>query len=209
MRRYDYLRPSRLVRFSLPSGALVRRAPLCAPPDLRRVRLACRPRPTADAWVLVAPVTHPPALSPKETGGPPEFPDCPFEHMPRSQTPVASRPLALARTGLLPSRRCILSAFDSVSRSYPLATIIHFSGFNNAACALAFPLLRTPPLGGRTSVRLPTRWLASDRMGLSGFHRLHPLGNCDEFQGVSPLFQRPELLSARASGLLDVPVRII
>src|SRR5205814_8982682 len=25
----------------------------------------------------------------------------------------------------------------------------------------------------------------------------HPLGNNDEFQGVSPLFQRPELLSAR------------
>src|SRR5436190_4530648 len=31
----------------------------------------------------------------------------------------------------------------------------------------------------------------------------HPLGNSDEFQGVSPLFQRPELLSARATILLD------
>src|SRR5438132_5703589 len=35
-----------------------------------------------------------------------------------------------------------------------------------------------------------------------GINRLtptHPLGNNDEFQGVSPLFQRPELLSARAA----------
>jgi hypothetical protein len=31
----------------------------------------------------------------------------------------------------------------------------------------------------------------------------HPLGNNDEFQGVSPLFQRPELLSARPVILLD------
>ncbi len=37
-----------------------------------------------------------PAVAPKETGGSPEFPDYPFDHMPRSQTPVVSRPLALA-----------------------------------------------------------------------------------------------------------------
>ena len=29
----------------------------------------------------------------------------------------------------------------------------------------------------------------------------HPLGNSDEFQGVSPLFHRPELVSARAAPL--------
>jgi hypothetical protein len=33
-------------------------------------------------------------MAPKETGGPPEFPDYPSERMPRSQTPVVSRPLA-------------------------------------------------------------------------------------------------------------------
>jgi hypothetical protein len=47
-----------------------------------------------------------------------------------------------------------------------LATIIHFSEFNDAACVLALPLLRTPLLSGRTSVRLPTRWLAFGRVGL-------------------------------------------
>src|SRR5207302_11254006 len=36
----------------------------------------------------------------------------------------------------------------------------------------------------------------------------HPLGNNDEFQGVSPLFQRPELFSARPViwfGIVMVP----
>ena len=121
--------------------------------------------------MLLTPVTRIPAMVPKETGGSPEFPDYPSERMPRSQTPVVSRPLALTQTGLLPSGHWIPSAFRPVARTYPLTTTIHFSGFNSAACALAFPLLRTPPLGDRTSVRLPARWLASGRVGLIGSHR--------------------------------------
>ena len=116
--------------------------------------------------MLVRPVTRSPAVVPKETGGSPEFPDYPSEHMPRSQTPVVSSPLAWARTGLLPSSRCRLSALGPVARTYPLTTTIHFSEFNDAACALAFPLLRTPPLSDRTSVRLSTWWLALGRVGL-------------------------------------------
>ena len=112
------------------------------------------------------PVTHSPAVAPKETGGSPEFPGYPCEHMPRSQTPVVSHPLAIARTGLLPSSGCIPSALGSVARTYPLTTTIHFSEFNDAACALAFPLLRTPPFGDRTSVWLSTGWLALGRVGL-------------------------------------------
>src|SRR6266404_4891909 len=61
-----------------------------------------------------------------------------------------------------------------------LSTIIHFSEFNDAACVLAFPLLRTPPLSGRPSVRLPTWWLAFGRVGLE--FASHPLGNVDMFQ---------------------------
>jgi len=91
------------------------------------------------------PVTHFPAVVPKETGGSPEFPDYPCGHMPRSQTPVVSRPLALARTGLLPSIHWIPSALGLLAQTYPLTTTIHFSEFNDAACALAFPLLCTPP----------------------------------------------------------------
>jgi hypothetical protein len=60
-----------------------------------------------------------PAVAPKETGGSPEFPGYPFDHMPRSQTPVVSRPLALARTGLLPSSHRTLSALSPVARTYP------------------------------------------------------------------------------------------
>ena len=63
------------------------------------------------------PVTLIPAFAPKETGGPPEFPVYPFKHMPRSQTPVVSRPLALARAGLLLSSHWMLSAFGSFTRT--------------------------------------------------------------------------------------------
>ena len=146
--------------------------------------------------MLIAPVTLAPAMVPKETGGSPEFPDYPFKHMPRSQTPVVSCPLALARTGLLPSDVCISSALGPVSQTYPLSTIIHFSEFDYAACVLASPLLRTALFSTRSSVRLPTGWLAFGRVGLE--YSSHPLGNVDMFQEVSPLFSHPEFISARA-----------
>ncbi len=173
---------------------------LRVPPDLRRVWLACWPRRPPDARVLFVPVTLVPAITPKETGGSPEFPDYPCAHMPRSQTPVVSCPLALARAELRPSRRVILSALGSVTRTY-WSTIIHFSEFNHAACVLAFPRLRTPLLSGRPSVRLPTGWLAFGRVGLESAS--HPLGNFDMFQEVSPLFSRPEFISARDAGRLS------
>ena len=133
--------------------------------------LVHRSRRTVDARVSVALVTRIPACFPKETGGSPEFPDYPSKRLPRSQTPVVSRPLALARTGLLPSRRCTRPALGSVARTYPLSTTIHFSGFNDAACALASTLLRTSPLSDRSSVRLSTWWLTFGRVGLVGFHQ--------------------------------------
>ena len=126
--------------------------------------------------MLVAPVTPLPAICPKETGGSPEFPDYPSERMPRSQTPVVSHPLALTRTGLLPSGHWIPSAFSPVAQTYPLTTTIHFSEFDFTACALAFPLLRTPLLSDRTLVRLPARWLAFGRVGLIPPWRDAPTG---------------------------------
>lgn len=50
----------------------------------------------------------------KEIGGSPTFPSSPCGDMPRSQTPVVSCPLALARAGLLPSGPWKPSAFLSV-----------------------------------------------------------------------------------------------
>ncbi len=102
--------------------------------------------------MFVEPAILLPALFPKETGGSPEFPDYPCVHMPRSQTPVVSRSLAISLPGLLPSDTCTPSALGSLARTYLLSTIIHFSEFNNAACVLVSSLLRTPPFGGRTSV---------------------------------------------------------
>ena len=158
----------------------------CVPPGLRQGWFAHRLRPMVVARVLVAPVTRFPAFGPKETGGSPEFPGYPSERMPRSQTPVVSRPLALARVGLLPSRRWIPSAFGPVARTYHLTTTIHFSGLNSAACALAFPLLRTPPLGDRPSVRLPTRWLAFGRVGFAGSRQLTHWVTLTIFKGCHP-----------------------
>src|SRR6266404_4331732 len=81
-----------------------------------------------------------------------------------------------------------------------LSTTIRFSEFNDAACVLALPLLRTPPFDDRTSVRLPTGWLAFGRVGLE--YSSHPLGIFDMFQEVSPLSSHPEFSSAREVPLL-------
>jgi hypothetical protein len=97
-------------------------------------RFACRSRPDALAPVvrglrfrLVA-RWKPPEATPgflsqpapqtghccKETGGSPKFPSYPYSDMPRSQTPVVSRALALSRPGLLPSGQWKPSAFPSL-----------------------------------------------------------------------------------------------
>ena len=55
----------------------------------------------------------------KEIVGSPKFPSYPFEHMPRSQTPVVSRALALTHTELLPSVTQRTSAFPPYRRRYP------------------------------------------------------------------------------------------
>jgi len=158
-----------------------------------------------NARVLVVPVTPLPAVAPKETGGSPEFPVYPYAHMPRSQTPVVSRPLAMARTGLLPSGDCTPSALGSLARTYLLSTIIHFSEFYDAACVLVLPLLRTPPFGDRTSVRLPTRWLAFGRVGLDGFRYLTHWVTLMSFKGNHPYSLVPDLSRhEQAPGSADV-----
>src|SRR5207245_6043661 len=163
------------------------------PRGFGRVRLVYRPRPTANARVLVKPVTRAPALAPKETGGSPEFPDYPSEHMPRSQIPAVSHPadLGAGRTAAFQSLQ--LSALGPVARTYPLSTTIHFSGFNSAACVLTSPLLRTPSLDGRTSVRLPTRWLAFGRVGLVGCRRRTHWVTMTSFKGCHPYSNVPSL----------------
>lgn len=182
VRCYDCLRPSRSVRFRSLPVPWVDALFVCVPPSSRWGRFVRGPRRPARARMLFGPVILYPAIAPKETGGSPEFPDYPCEHMPRSQTPVVSCPLALARTGLLPSNRCRLLAFAPVARAYPLTTTIHFSEFNDAACALAFPLLRTPPFR-RSHFGSAIDLVAS--LGSSG--TLHPLGNYDDFQGCHPI----------------------
>ena len=67
-----------------------------------------------------------------------------------------------------------------------LSTTIQFSEFNDAACVLALPLLRTPPLGDRPSVRLPTGWLTFGRVGLDGFRPLTHWVMLMSFKGNHP-----------------------
>src|SRR5437867_11011299 len=113
--------------------------------------------------------------------------------MPRSQSLVVSCPLAISQTGLLPSGHWIPSAFRPVARTYLLTTTIHFSELNSAACVLASPLLRTPSLDDRTSVRLPTRWLAFGRVGLIGGRRRTHWVTLTSFKGCHPYSNVPSL----------------
>ncbi len=78
------------------------------------------------------PVTLLPAVLPKETGGSPEFPDYPFKHTPRSQTPDGSRPAGLNADRTAAFLSLHESAFVPVARTSSLTTTIHFSGFNFA-----------------------------------------------------------------------------
>ena len=69
-------------------------------------------KPREHARAFGHPVPHS-GLCVKETDGSPTFPSSPCEDMPRSQTPVVSCALAIARPGLLPSGACTPSAFLS------------------------------------------------------------------------------------------------
>ena len=137
---------------------------VCVPPGFRRGWLVCRSRRPANARVLMTPVTLAPAVVPKEAGGSPEFPDYPFVHMPRSQIPVVSCPLALARTGRLPSGACTPSALGPVARTYPAVHHYTFFGLCRARHNPNHAASRIMPHG----VSLPLHLLAepSSRCGI-------------------------------------------
>src|SRR5437762_8324032 len=147
------------------------------------------------------PVTRAPALAPKETGGSPEFPDYPSEHMPRSQIPAVSHPAGLVAGRTAAFQSLQLSALSPVARTYPLTITIQytffgiqFRGLRPRLTSASHTVSRRSHFGSATD---PVASLWSG--GIGRLSPMHPLGNNDEFQGVSPLFQRPGLLSARAA----------
>jgi len=73
----------------------------------------------------------------KETGGSPKFPSSPCGDMPRSQTPVVSCALAIARPGLLPSSACKPSATHDYT---------HF-GAQSRGLSSRYTRLHTAPYG--------------------------------------------------------------
>ena len=102
------------------------------------------PRPRQGLWSPGPPLRD----CVKETGGSPKFPSSPSGYMPRSQTPVVSCTLAIARPGLLPSGQWKPSAFPSVlPKDILLSTTLHISGLNHAACILAPSSFVLPLLG--------------------------------------------------------------
>ena len=90
----------------------------------------------------------------KEAIGSPKFPSYPRKYMPRSKTPVVSCTLAsiVSRTAAFRSLHTV--GFPSLTRVYPLTTIIPISRLNSAACTLV-PLSSVLPLLG-LHVRFPT-----------------------------------------------------
>ena len=83
----------------------------------------------------------------KETGGSPKFPSSPCGDMPRSQTPVVSCALAIARPGLLPSSACKPSATHDYT---------HF-GAQSRGLSSRYTRLHTAPYG-------EARGFATDRL---------------------------------------------
>ena len=124
--------------------------------------------------------------------------------MPRSQTPAGTVHLAITVSGLLPSSAC--NRRLSAPRRTPILmpATVHISEFNSAACALAFPLLRTPPLGDRTSGRLPAWWLAFGRAGLACGSRRTRWVTLANFKGLRPYPFAPSF--ARREHAMVVPL---
>jgi hypothetical protein len=108
-------------------------ASVCSWCPLRARGRVVAPRPRQGFWSPGPPIRE----CDKETGGSPKFPSSPYAYMPRSQTPVVSCTLAIARPGLLPSGHWKPSAFPSMlSKDILLSTTIHISGLHHAACIL-------------------------------------------------------------------------
>ena len=111
-------------------------------------------------------------------------------HVPEGSSPVRAK--ASGRDCCLPAH-----AYRRLWVRLPglilLSTTIPFSELNDAACVLALPLLRTPPLSGRPSVRLPTGWLAFGRVGLDGFRHLTHWVTLMSFKGYHPCSLVPDL----------------
>ena len=107
-------------------------------------------------------------------------------------------PLALARAGLLPSSRCNCRLWvrlpDLSSDHHYTFFGIQFRGLRPRLASASHTVSRRSHFGSATD---PVASLWSG--GIDRLTPTHPLGNNDEFQGVSPLFHRPGLFSARAA----------
>jgi hypothetical protein len=166
-RYYVPLRPPLsfpLGSLSLPPGTLLLSF-VCVPPFPVARRGAGAARSSPGLLVSRSPFSSG-CIFCKETVGSPKFVSCPSMHMPRSSIPVVSLALAISRSALLPSKEMNSVGFLRRCGLSSRTTIVIISGIHVAACALAFPLLRTPPLRDRTSVPLLACWLG---FGLAGF----------------------------------------
>src|SRR5438132_1427777 len=122
--------------------------------------------------------------------------------MPRSQTPVVSHPADLGA-----GRTAAFRTLDPVGfpSGCPNLSLDHHYTFFGAQFRGLRPRL---PSASHTVSRRSHFGSATDPVaslwsgGIDWLSPTHPLGNIDEFQGVSPLFQRPELVSARPVILL-------
>ena len=159
-------------------------------PFVSRLRLASRYAascPRQGSWSAGTPAL--PALSNKETVGSPEFPSCPFGHMPRSTTPVVSSRLAIASPGLLPSAPHHVVGFPSyysLQRLSSRTTTTKISGLHHAACVLATSGF-VPPITETHAVSLPTCWLSFGQVRLWLLPALTHWATMTSFMGFLPV----------------------
>ncbi len=120
----------------------------------------------------------------KETAGSLQFPNYPYECMPRSQTPVVSYPLGITAVRLLPSGRCKPSAFPfTCANGYPCGPRLYL--FRGSITRPALSLHPAPDLPSRERMRVHYGLGASLWSGrtCSEFLGPHRLGNIDQFPG--------------------------
>jgi len=135
----------------------------------------------------------------KETGGPPEFPDYPFKHMPFSKTPVVSLLHCHSTAWTAAFRSLNPVGFHRSARLILMTTTIHISELNQNSLCPCFPSAshttsRRSHFGSATG---PVASFWPVGICLLCLRRLTRWVIMTNFKGYYSLSQRPGFISAR------------
>ena len=155
----------------------------------------------SDAWTFGQPVAHPFRHPWRETAGSPEFPSCPCECMPCSQTPVVSRRLRhiASKTAAFRIQQTVGFPPRLSPGGYPddHNSFLHFGAQSSRSAGHPRSVrLRTTHRWRCTRTLLLPRWLGFGQVGLDPNLDLTHWATTANFMSSHPI-QRFELSSAR------------